>query len=87
VGFIRGDLEADDECRAGGEVSNILAILRSALWLVIRFFVKRDEPEAVRKRAQNEIDKAVTSGDEARVNVLLDDAVERVRSQTGGGKK
>jgi hypothetical protein len=63
-------------------VKGVLTFLNSVLWIVIRFFKKRDDPEAVRRREQNEIDKAVVSGDGDSVNVMLNDDLERLRTKS-----
>ena len=49
---------------------SILNIIKSALWLIVRFFKRKDAREPQRKR--DEIAKAVVTHDEKKVNELLE---------------
>lgn len=61
-------------------MGSILEILKSGLWLIVRFFKRRDAKEPERKR--DEIDKAVTEHDEKKVNILLDDGIHHKPTTT-----
>lgn len=60
-------------------------IIDKVLWLVIRFFKKRDEPEAVRKREQGEIDQAIVTHDADALNLSITDNLRRLQNKGRGG--
>jgi hypothetical protein len=68
-------------------VKGIVSIIKDALWLVVRFLKKRDAPEAVRRRDQHEIDKAVAERDADKLNVILNDELERLHDKDSGSKR
>jgi hypothetical protein len=49
---------------------NLLAILRSVFWLIVRWFKRRDAGEPQRK--MDEADKSVAEHDTKKVNEILD---------------
>jgi hypothetical protein len=62
-------------------IKTILEIVSKALGLWTRIHDKRNKPEALRERAQGEIDKAVDGLDADSVNAMLDADLKRLQDR------
>jgi hypothetical protein len=58
-----------------GWLKTIISALGGFLWLVIRFFKRRDAAEPGRKR--EEIGTAITNHDETKINELLENGLHK----------